>query len=307
MSDINLDFTVSNNNIGFTVEPNEITITPTDIQLSVIASVNGLPGGNSGQLQYNNAGAFGGVVGTSFNGSNLTLGNVSNVKITGGTNGYFLQTDGTGNLNWSAAGSGGNGSPGGSNTQIQYNDSGVFGGSSSFTFDKVTGNVNITGNLSVASNIAGTLSTGAQPNITSLGTLTSVNVSGTTSVYEAIENVQLISPQTGTYNFNALDGSIQYATANATGNLVLNFVGNGSTTLNSFLANGKSTTLTYVMTTGSSAYGVTGVQIDGTSQTIKLAGLLTPIANVTTTYTFTLIKTSTTPTYTVLASATRYV
>ena len=38
MSDINLDFTVSNNSIFFTVEPNDITITPTDIQLSIYAA-----------------------------------------------------------------------------------------------------------------------------------------------------------------------------------------------------------------------------------------------------------------------------
>lgn len=33
---------------------------------------------------------------------------------------------------------------GGANTQIQYNDSGSFGGNSGFTFNEITGNVNIT-------------------------------------------------------------------------------------------------------------------------------------------------------------------
>ena len=37
--------------------------------------------------------------------SNIALGNVSNLHITGGTDGYVLSTDGTGNLNWSAAAS----------------------------------------------------------------------------------------------------------------------------------------------------------------------------------------------------------
>ena len=36
----------------------------------------------------------------------LDLGTISDVKITGGTNGYFLQTDGTGNLVWADAGVG---------------------------------------------------------------------------------------------------------------------------------------------------------------------------------------------------------
>ncbi|HEY9016541.1 MAG TPA: hypothetical protein VIM84_15920, partial [Gemmatimonadales bacterium] len=34
---------------------------------------------------------------------------------------------------WSAVGGGG--TPGGSNTQVQYNDSGAFGGSANFTFE----------------------------------------------------------------------------------------------------------------------------------------------------------------------------
>ena len=66
----------------------------------------------------------------------LNLGNVPNVKLHGGTNGYFLQTDGNGNLSWSAAGGGGgNGVPGGANTQLQYNNAGNFGGISTVTYD----------------------------------------------------------------------------------------------------------------------------------------------------------------------------
>ena len=68
-----------------------------------------------------------------------SLGSVSNVHIDGGTNGYVLQTDGAGNLTWTAqTGGGGNGVPGGSNTQVQYNNSGNFAGSSGFTFDNST-------------------------------------------------------------------------------------------------------------------------------------------------------------------------
>ncbi len=61
--------------------------------------------------------------------------NINTLRISGGTNGYFLQTDGTGNLSWSAAPGSGNGSPGGSNTQIQFNDNGLFNGSSQLTWD----------------------------------------------------------------------------------------------------------------------------------------------------------------------------
>jgi hypothetical protein len=69
------------------------------------------------------------------------LPDVSDVSIQGGTNGYVLQTDGAGNLSWTAqtGGGGGNGSPGGSNTQIQFNDAGSFGGNTGFTFNKTAG------------------------------------------------------------------------------------------------------------------------------------------------------------------------
>lgn len=35
------------------------------------------------------------------------LGNIGNVKITGGSSGYVITTDGTGNLSWAAGGGGG--------------------------------------------------------------------------------------------------------------------------------------------------------------------------------------------------------
>jgi len=65
------------------------------------------------------------------------LGAVANVSILGGTNGYYLQTDGAGNLTWAVGGGGGgSGTPGGANSQVQFNDVGTFQGSSYFTFNK---------------------------------------------------------------------------------------------------------------------------------------------------------------------------
>jgi len=389
--------------------------------LNIYSTAVSVPGGSSGQLQYNNAGILSGVPNVTYTSGNLSLGNVSNVRINGGVNGYFLQTDGTGNLTWAVGGGGGNGSPGGSNTQIQFNDNGVFGGNVGFTFNKTTGDVavpanltvtgtlnanigapgntteivfnqggafatnanlkysfgslnvsngaviadsftgnaanmfsinggNVTGNvpssvLANVANFAGSVTTNAQPNITSVGTLSSLTVTGninagnvsatllggtlttpaqtsvtslgvltdisttgTTSIYEAIENVAIIGAQTGTYNYNFLDGAIQYSTANATANVTLNFRGNSGSTLNSVLGNAKSATATYVMTTGTTGYAVNAVQIDSSAQTIKWVNGSTPAlnSNSVTAFTFTLIKTSTTPTYTVLGSATRY-
>ena len=81
--------------------------------------------------------------------ANVTLGNVANIHITGGLNGYVLSTDGAGNLSWTAGGGngGGNGVPGGSNTQVQYNDNGLFGGSAFLTFNENTNTFQVAGNL----------------------------------------------------------------------------------------------------------------------------------------------------------------
>jgi hypothetical protein len=286
------------------------------------------------------------------------LGIISNVVITGGTNGYVLQTDGVGNLTWVAQGGSGNGNPGGSNTQIQYNDAGLFGGTTNFTFDKVSGNVNIPGSLNVTSNgvfgnitstnitsnggiftgnaagltnipganVTGSVAnatfantannstyatnvTGAtQSNITALGNLINLTVLGTTSIFETIENVALIGAQSGNYNYNILDGAIQYSTSNASANVGLNFRGNSTVTVANTIANGKSFTATYLLTNGTNSYAVSNVSIDGTASTIKWVGGVAPTkySNAIQSYTFTVIKTSTTPTYTVLGSMTRY-
>lgn len=173
---------------------------------------NGVPlttnaGGINTQLQYNNNGSFAGIPNVTWNGSSLSLGNVSNVKIDGGLNGYFLQTDGSGNLTWSPAsgGGGGNGEPAGANTQVQFNDEGNFGGDAGFTYNKVT-NVLSVDTLSTVNTNATTVNattvnantftgdgsqlTGIVPNtanyviqpiqsnITQVGTLTQLTVSG---------------------------------------------------------------------------------------------------------------------------------
>lgn len=160
-----------------------------------------VPGSNS-QIVFNNANTFGASPNLSFNSytnflevTNLAvpgttnLGDVSQVSILGGDNGYFLQTDGLGTLSWVAGtGGGSNGTPGGANTQVQYNDSGTFGGSAGFTFNELTntltvGNTvsNFIGNLNGTAsfaNTAGTVTNSSQPNITSVGVLTGLGVSG---------------------------------------------------------------------------------------------------------------------------------
>lgn len=67
------------------------------------------------------------------------------------TSGDCVKIDANGNhvANGSACGSGG-GSPGGADTQVQFNDSGSFGGDSGFTFNKAANTLVVTGAATVA-------------------------------------------------------------------------------------------------------------------------------------------------------------
>jgi hypothetical protein len=135
----------------------------------------GSPGGSTTQVQYNNAGAFAGSANLTFNGTTLTAaglagplngtvgattpaaGTFTSVGYKGATsgtvtltapavagsqsytlpsavpavNGYALTSTTAGVMSWAAA----SGSPGGTSTQVQYNNSGAFGGISGFTTD----------------------------------------------------------------------------------------------------------------------------------------------------------------------------
>jgi len=92
---------------------------------------------------------------------NVALGAVANVHITGGTNGYYLQTDGSGNLVWAAVPTG----------------TGISNGNSNVAIPVANGNVNITaaGNTvfvatGTGANVTGTL--GISANLSALGVLT---------------------------------------------------------------------------------------------------------------------------------------
>jgi len=71
------------------------------------------------------------------------LGNVGNITITGGSSGYILSTNGSGNLSWVAQSS----TPGGSNTEVQFNDNGSLGGVANLTYNKATDVLSVTGEI----------------------------------------------------------------------------------------------------------------------------------------------------------------
>jgi len=239
------------------------------------------PAGQNSQVQYNNAGKFGGssaftfdstlntVTAFNINASNrANLGSVGNVVITGGTNGYVLQTDGAGALSWTAqtGGGGGAGNPGGANTQVQFNNAGAFGGDAGFTYDIDNdlleaihiggegGNIsnvtyaNITGigNISVVdltgasdtvlygngvfadisagasanfANFAGNVVGVAQPNITSVGTLTGLQIGGGLSVTGNIGAANLGVTETSTFTGPVIIDTLGNLTMSGNANL----------------------------------------------------------------------------------------
>lgn len=187
------------------------------------------------------------------------LGSVSNVKITGGTTGYVLSTDGLGNLSWINNDAG----AGGSNTQIQFNNNGTLSGDANLTFDTATNTLNTAniflentaslsgGNLVSANFLTGTLTTSAQPNITSLGLLTSLSIGPNSSLImtgtsgyvransiQGTDGVSAIFP-----SYNGVSGAVG-VTSNLTVGIGTsgNITANGNVTANYFIGNGSSLT-----------------------------------------------------------------
>jgi hypothetical protein len=168
------------------------------------------------------------------------LGNIANVKIGGGSNGYILQTDGNGNLSWSSSA--------GTTVGDLYFDSFVANGTqtafvlsqtpsakkyvsvyidSTYQNDdaySVSGNtitfasapfVNSvieirTNNPGVVSSatIANTVTVAAQPNITSLGNLTSLTMSG--NIIPSVSNTYSLGNATNRFKDIYLQGNTIY-------------------------------------------------------------------------------------------------
>jgi len=144
-----------------------------------------------------------------------------------------------------------------------------------------TGNLtagNISGaNLISGNFLTGTLTTAAQPNITSVGSLTSLTVSGDASVtgfitsQEFTEVTQSLTGATGTVTHNVAGGLIFVHTSVAA-SFTANFT-NVPTTDN------RSIVVTIVITQGATGFIPNAVQINSVAQTINWPGGVTPTGN----------------------------
>ena len=224
---INTDLTVGASGTGnATINGNVTSINAT---LGNLTTSNYFAGTltTASQPNITSTGTLAGITGTgtiNFTGaSNVSLGAVGNLKITGGTANYVLSTDGVGNLSWVAQSGGGGGgsniSNGTSNVNIAAADGNItmgVGGTANVVTVATTGvvvagtissNANITASR-IISNVAtgtapfvvtsttqvanlnaataGTVTSGSQPNIASVGTLSSLTVSGNITGNSAI-------------------------------------------------------------------------------------------------------------------------
>lgn len=108
-----------------------------------------------------------------------------------------------------------------------------------------------------------------------------------------------------TVNFDAATQGVLYYTSDATANWTLNVRGASGTTLNSMLSVGDSITVSFLVTNGSTAYYQTAFNIDGSAVTPKYSGGTAPAsgnASAIDAYTYTIVKTAATPTYTVFGA-----
>jgi hypothetical protein len=262
----------ANSNVRISVSGNTniVTVTGTGANIAGYANVTGnLSAGNistglmTGTLSVAsnaqpNITSLGTLTGLNVNGVS-NLGANSNVTITGGAPNSFLRTNGSGNLVWDTATL----VPAqGTNTQVIFNDGGsTYAGNANLTFDKTTGvltahgltvtNTGTFGNVfanlgTVRGNLlTGTLTTNAQPNVTSTGTLISLIVSGNINAGN-VSGGNLVSA-----NFFAGSGAnlTNIPGANVTGTVP------NATAANTLLTNTSTSTTAFPMFATSSANG----------------------------------------------------
>lgn len=115
---------------------------------------------------------------------------------------------------------------------------------------------------------------------------------------------------TGTINYDVTTQSVFYYTTSASGNFTVNLRGSSTTSLNTVMATGDSVCVSFLVTTGATAYYNSAVQVDGTTSgvTTKWQGGSAPTtgnASAIDVYNYVIIKTAS-ATFTVLASQTKF-
>ena len=278
------------------ITDNPITVGTTALTFTQNYSANSITGGTSNVTVYSNANvtissagtanvltisSTGTVVtGTHSVTGNITGGNVSGTNLTGTTvsvtgnvytgniltNGYYYANGAV------FGGGGGGGTPGGANTQVQYNNNGVFGGSAGFTFNNTTnaiattGTISTTGTITAASTVGGII-TGTSTSVTGNTTSGNILTGGLISATGNITGGNIIS--TGTSGnitgANVISATTFSATGNTTsGNLLTSGLISATSTITGTSHLGAVVSVTGAVTAASVVGGV----ITGTSTSV---------------------------------------
>jgi len=175
--------------------------------------------------------------------------------------------------------------PGGSNTQIQFNDIGLFGGSAAFTFNKTSNVLSVTGNT-----ISGNLLTGglisAGGNITGAYILgNGSQLTGLPATYgnaNVVANLAALGSNPVSTTGNVTGGNmLTSGTVSATGNITGNyFIGNGSQLTGITVAStyGNANVVANLAALGSNPVSTTG---NVTSGNLLTSGIVSSTGNIT--------------------------
>jgi len=140
-------------------------------------------------------------------------------------------------------------------------------------------------------------------------TVNNLTISGVQSVRGVIEQTKIVAAAPGaTENVYLIGNSVSYWTNNTTANVTVNLRGNSTTTLDSLMAVGQSTSIALLFTNGSTGYMPNVFQIDGSTVSAKWLDNSMPSAgsaNSLDIWNFNIIKTAS-ATFTVLASQSKF-
>ena len=273
-------------------------------------------GGSNTQIQFNDSGNANGVSSFTFDKSTVTVfvGNAtvnatinstglavanstSNTKIIIPTTveragAYYLKADGT----WSTV-TAGSALPSGSNTHVQFNDSGVTEGTAGFTFNKVANNVTIgntvsalIGSFSTSANVGANVSLSTTrlfvgnttANLAALSTSVAIaNATGTATLTPVslvigattIGNVSIVTTTANVTTLNATTSA--NVGANVSMSTTAHFAGNST-------ANATHTSGSYVVANATGTATLNPVSLTIGTTTVGNVSIVTTTANVTT-------------------------
>lgn len=199
------------------------------------------------------------------------------------------------------------------NTQIFFSDSGSISGSSAVALFDIAATWNTTGSptgfkLNVADSASDTLSSfiDLQRNGSSQFKINKYGGANTRAILQTA-TITAAAPS-ATTNYDVITQVVQYYTTDATANFTLNFRGNSSISLASYMSVGQSVEVVLLVTNGATPYYPNAFQIDGSAVTPKWITGVAPTAgnaNSVDVYTFTIVETAA-ATFTVFATQNKF-